>query len=359
MSSSGSAGAANPSISGGSGLDNQYVIDGVNVTNQGYGALGSYSIIFGSLGNATPFDFVQEVQVKTGGYEAEFGQATGGVVNVITKSGSNDVHGSVFGYARPRRARGRVDAVSNRQRQRADRSARRSGWRRRRRRCRSSRIGCSSSAPSTRVRTRRRFRHPTGFRSAASATSTGVGDTMTYSAKATWQLTSAHRIDASFFGDPSKGDNGPQRASRAARPDTSSFSSLTYGGHNQTVRYNGVLPDNWLRRSHRARALNTINETPIGEHLARDRSDGDAEAITGGIGFYEAATAASTTSTRQGDQCLRRPSDQVWRPVRRRRPTTRSISAPARPSRRRTAGRPPPARRYVICRRQRSGRSTG
>ena len=101
VSSSGTAGAANPSIAGGSGLDNQYVIDGVNVTNQGYGALGSYSIVFGSLGNATPFDFMQEVQVKTGGYQAEFGQATGGLVNVITKSGSNKVAGSLFGYTRP------------------------------------------------------------------------------------------------------------------------------------------------------------------------------------------------------------------------------------------------------------------
>ena len=91
VSTGGSVGRANPSISGGSGLENQYVIDGVNVTNQGYGALGSYSIVFGSLGNATPFDFVKEVQVKTGGYEAEFGQSTGGVVNVVTKSGTNDV----------------------------------------------------------------------------------------------------------------------------------------------------------------------------------------------------------------------------------------------------------------------------
>jgi hypothetical protein len=101
VSSSGSAGSANPSISGGSGLDNQYVVDGVNVTNQGYGALGSYSIIFGSLGNATPFDFIKEVQVKTGGYEAEFGQSTGGVINVVTKSGANNLRGSVFGYTRP------------------------------------------------------------------------------------------------------------------------------------------------------------------------------------------------------------------------------------------------------------------
>ncbi len=85
---SGSVGRQNPSISGATGLDNQYVVDGVNITNQGYGALGSYSIVFGSLGNAIPFDFFKEVQVKTGGYEAEFGQTVGGVVNVITKSGT-------------------------------------------------------------------------------------------------------------------------------------------------------------------------------------------------------------------------------------------------------------------------------
>ena len=101
VSSSSTAGHANPSIAGGTGLDNQYVIDGANVTNMGYGALGSYSIVFGSLGQATPFDFIQEVQVKTGGYEAEFGQATGGVVNVVTKSGTNTVRGSAFAYGRP------------------------------------------------------------------------------------------------------------------------------------------------------------------------------------------------------------------------------------------------------------------
>ena len=98
---SGFVGRQNPSIGGASGLDNQYVVDGVNITNQGYGALGSYSIVFGSLGNAIPFDFFKEVQVKSGGYEAEFGQSTGGVVNVITKSGTNALRGSVFGYTRP------------------------------------------------------------------------------------------------------------------------------------------------------------------------------------------------------------------------------------------------------------------
>ena len=102
--------AANPSIGGGSGLENQYVVDGINITNTGYGAIGSYSIVFGSLGSGVTFDFVKEIQVKTGGYEAEFGQSTGGVVNVITKSGANKVAGSLFGYFHPsaRRVSGRA-----------------------------------------------------------------------------------------------------------------------------------------------------------------------------------------------------------------------------------------------------------
>jgi hypothetical protein len=45
---------------------------------------------------------VQEFQIITNGYEAEYGRASGGVVNIITKSGTNGFHGSVFGYLRNR-----------------------------------------------------------------------------------------------------------------------------------------------------------------------------------------------------------------------------------------------------------------
>lgn len=46
---------------------------------------------------------VKEFQIITNGYSAEYGRASGGVVNIVTRSGSNDMHGSVFGFLRNRK----------------------------------------------------------------------------------------------------------------------------------------------------------------------------------------------------------------------------------------------------------------
>ncbi len=73
------------SVNGGSGSENQFILDGVEVSNVRNAALGRESAI--------PFEFVREVQVKSGGFEAEYGGATGGVVNVVTKSGADQFHG--------------------------------------------------------------------------------------------------------------------------------------------------------------------------------------------------------------------------------------------------------------------------
>ncbi|MGE3765809.1 MAG: carboxypeptidase regulatory-like domain-containing protein [Kofleriaceae bacterium] len=78
-------------FSGSSSLENQYVVDGVNTTGLSYGTVGSPVIN----------DFIEEIEIITGGYNAEYGRATGGIVNVVTKSGSNDLKGSVFGYYQP------------------------------------------------------------------------------------------------------------------------------------------------------------------------------------------------------------------------------------------------------------------
>ncbi|MCG8606754.1 TonB-dependent receptor, partial [bacterium] len=75
-------------ISGSTGLENVFYIDGINVTDPNTA----------SASTQLPFNFIKEVQVKTGGYEAEYGRALGGIVNVITHSGSNEFHGSAFGF---------------------------------------------------------------------------------------------------------------------------------------------------------------------------------------------------------------------------------------------------------------------
>jgi outer membrane receptor protein involved in Fe transport len=51
--------------------------------------------------STVPFAFYQEVQVKTGGYSAEFGRSTGGVINAVTRSGGNEFHGGVEFTAEP------------------------------------------------------------------------------------------------------------------------------------------------------------------------------------------------------------------------------------------------------------------
>ncbi|HEX9163855.1 MAG TPA: TonB-dependent receptor, partial [Thermoanaerobaculia bacterium] len=76
------------SVYGSSGAENAYYIDGVNTTNMEYGF----------QGKELNFEFISEVDVKTGGYEPEFGRSTGGIINVITKSGGNQFSGDVFGY---------------------------------------------------------------------------------------------------------------------------------------------------------------------------------------------------------------------------------------------------------------------
>ena len=77
-----------PSVAGSSGPENNYILDGVNTTDPG----------FGGSGANLPFEFVQEVEIKTGAYGAEYGKSTGGIFNVITKSGGNEFHGDLFGY---------------------------------------------------------------------------------------------------------------------------------------------------------------------------------------------------------------------------------------------------------------------
>ena len=74
------------SVNGGSVSENAFFVNGLNITDfrKGLSPAG------------VPFDFYQTVEVKSGGYAAEFGRSTGGFTSATTKSGSNEFHGGLL-----------------------------------------------------------------------------------------------------------------------------------------------------------------------------------------------------------------------------------------------------------------------
>jgi hypothetical protein len=76
----GVAGGGNPNVHGATIGENRYLVDGVDTTDP----------VTGTFGQNLNFDTIEAVEFQTGGFRAESGQATGGIVNVVTKSGGND-----------------------------------------------------------------------------------------------------------------------------------------------------------------------------------------------------------------------------------------------------------------------------
>lgn len=91
-------GEQNPSISGSSGLENLYVADGVSINDPAFGGIGVWSRVYGPLGTGINLSFVKEVQIKTGGFEPQYGKVTGGIVQLVTKSGGTKFFGTIGGY---------------------------------------------------------------------------------------------------------------------------------------------------------------------------------------------------------------------------------------------------------------------
>ena len=215
-------------------------------------ARSAISLVFGSLGNAIPFDFFKEVQVKTGGCEAEFAPIAGGVVNRHHQERNERPSGlALFGaqcgrtglegtwkhipVGRMGRCKRRRPSCMMSESKAADRHQE----------------PCFSSAPSILSGIPALCKLPRGARSAS--TQDGYDRkrrNVSYSFKGTGQLSSAHRINASFFGDPSHGDMGPQRSRHCASSSTSSFSELDAADTiKRQFRYDASWT-NWLWRAH-------------------------------------------------------------------------------------------------------------
>ena len=258
-------GAGNYSISGSSGLENSYIVDGVNITNTGYGGIGSYNIVFGSLGTGVTYDFLEEVQVKTGGIDVEYGQATGGVVNTVVKSGTNELSGAVSLYAGApvnefKQSDLFVGAVNNQKGDWDDNST--------------YDLVMSVGGPIMKDKLFYFVAYnpviqkdaaaiqniplpPTladGFNAYPAATAglqVRERTSNNYAGKLTWYANPNHRLELSAFGDPSEGDAGPQRFSlrNLDFAEGGGLSSIEYGAHNYSLKYDAVFTPNFFMQA--------------------------------------------------------------------------------------------------------------
>src|SRR6202011_768614 len=81
-------------ISGARPQQNNYRIDGISVNDYTNGGPGSVE------GSTLGVDAVQEFSVLTSNYSAEYGRTSGGVINALTKFGTNQFHGDVYEFLR-------------------------------------------------------------------------------------------------------------------------------------------------------------------------------------------------------------------------------------------------------------------
>ncbi len=287
VTSSGGAGAANPSINGASGLENEYIINGANVTDPGYGGFGTYTAVFGSLGTGITFDFIQEVQVKSGGFEAQYGEALGGVVNIITKSGSNKFHGDLYGYFQPEAL-----AATNPNPNLLTTS--KTTWIKA-----SGRYDFGGDIGGFIKKDKLFFYggfNPTysqSFRQADKLyTNSSLGEindqnrTLNYAGKINWNIASSHQLEGSVFGDPANTPTTFARVSSLSSNNNLSESALDFGSRTWTGRYNGSFGPTWLLTVTYSDYYSQLTETPKFNGYQISDITGSQESATGSNQTY-------------------------------------------------------------------------
>ena len=301
------AGAANPSINGASGLENEYVINGADTTDPGFGGFGTYSRVYGPLGNGINFDFVQEVQVQTGGFEAQYGEALGGIVNVVTKSGTNDFHGDVYGYFQPAGFEAhRTDAnplLTSKFDYLVHQASTDYGGDAGGRILKDKLFYYGGINPL--LNSNYKEADPFYANYALGVINRKI-TTYDYTGKIDYNLGSKHQFEGSVFGDPSHTGmtfNQPVSSVPAVNPDgsknpidTSLESKLNYGTRTWTARYNGTFTPNWAVTVNYSNYYNSFTDTPLqnGYQITDNTAvqAGTGGAVTyGGVGFLEASEA--------------------------------------------------------------------
>jgi len=263
------AGTMNPAISGGSGLENAYIADGVLLNDPSFGGLGVYHRTYGGIGVGINASFVKEVQVNTAAFGAEYGHSTGGVINMVTKSGGNAFHGVVGGYFQS-------SGMSATYRNNDDfgtvnklgRFLAPQGY--------EGDFELGGYVPSGYFKNHLFFFgafNPTwntdyvapAAGSGLFTATNGVVDRKDtiwdYSAKLTWQLNVNHSIEASVFGDPTHSNLAPW--STLNIDNATANTTQTFGSRNLAVRYNGTLGSSLVLDGAFTMNWNRFSEVPL------------------------------------------------------------------------------------------------
>jgi outer membrane receptor for ferrienterochelin and colicin len=296
VASGGGTGVANPSISGGSGLENQYVADGVNITDTAFGGLGTFSRSYGSVGTGINLSFIKEVEVKTGGYEPQYGKTTGGVVQIITKSGTNEYHGAIGAYVQPKSFEatrlnpdefGRTNKVGDLVHvQNYDVSGELGGYVPG---FKNRMFFFGSINPTWGTQFDRAPDNSALFALGQIPLRT---QTMNYAGKLTFRLSDQHQLEGSVFGDPATTNTSAFR--RLTIDNKTAYSKLDYGSRNTVVRYNGSLSPTWVVNASATWMHNHFTEIPS-TNLQEIRDETQLEGLPGqrglfmpvGLGFIE------------------------------------------------------------------------
>jgi carboxypeptidase family protein len=280
-------GVANPSISGGSPLDNLYIADGVNITDAAFGGLGVFSRHYGTLGTGINTSFIKEVQVKTGGFEPQYGQSQGGIINIVTKSGGNEYHGALYGFARPK-------SFEATRRQPDDFSVNKFGKILHQENydvglnaggyvpgLRNNLFFFGSFNPTVRreivrgaARNANDIANGTGL---DSGLFTLLGDTarryrtLNYAFKLDYNFNQNHTLAFSIFGDPTRTNLAPIRALNI--DNTTANSKLDFGTRNMALRYNSAISPTWTLSAAISQGKSHFDESGFADfNLITDRT---------------------------------------------------------------------------------------
>jgi hypothetical protein len=289
-------GSSNPSIGGSTGLENLYVVDGVTITDQAYGSLGTYNVNHGSLGTGINLAFIKEVDIKTYGFEPQYGKAQGGIVQMVTKSGSNRYHGALGAYLGP----GSWYADRNQFYQ----------------------YGYTQTSPSQTLSSPQydlaaefggyvpHFRDKMFFFGAfnpALNQSINAADpnfsyapivdhgpfaysttALSWAGKITYQITPKIQMEAASFGDPSRHNSIPNTLSTTNIPN--SLSNYQYGSRDSFFRINAAITPSWIVDASYTYNYDHFDEIPaVNQYLISDQSllaGSRGSTVSTGFGSY-------------------------------------------------------------------------